>query len=364
MWRCTRCAYKFLFYFIYLLCLWIHRTTTWGEEGLPFLTVIISVLTRQGGVDPSWRVVILVSTQWGGGGSTPPHILCRRTRCAILTRREGLIPSCCFFFTQAPMTRYEQPHQPHSSPSTRKTRSAASPTPLFPLTQKTRSTTSPTLLFPLTCRTCTDRRVLCVRRLPHPAFPLKHLEHAQTGVFYVFATSLTLPFLSNTKNMPIWACFLCFVLLHVVSSLSPIYPWVWSVPWPLPTETRTCRLQVQVLRVRASGTGRAGDTWGLPVPFTSWARSTFQNWSVEWPYLVFKGPVQFGFLIPNGATATGTGCNWYPILPNCNWTDANLFFSVQLQLLTSCNWVFLGDRHIFLCSREGQGRGPKGQCVF
>jgi len=83
-----------------------------------------------------------------GEGGIKPFSLC----CCYFDTARRVITSCCFFFTQASMTRYEQPHGPHQShsfPSTRKTRSATSPTPLFPLTRKTRSTTSPTLLFPL-----------------------------------------------------------------------------------------------------------------------------------------------------------------------------------------------------------------------
>jgi len=32
----------------------------------------------------------------------------------------------------------------------------------------------------------------------HPPLPLRHVEYAQTGVFYVFAVSSTLPFPSDT----------------------------------------------------------------------------------------------------------------------------------------------------------------------
>jgi hypothetical protein len=41
---------------------------------------------------------------------------------------------------------------------------------------------------------------LRVRHLPHPVLPLEHIKHAQTGVFYAFVTSFTLPLISNTRN--------------------------------------------------------------------------------------------------------------------------------------------------------------------
>ena len=100
---------------------------------------------------------------------------------------------------------------------------------------------------PRTQKTWPSGCVLRVRHLPHPALPLKHEKHARLSMFYVFATSLTLPFPSNMKSMPVWAFFLCFVLYHIPFPHLP--PGLVS---PLTRTHQTCtrRLQVQVWRVR------------------------------------------------------------------------------------------------------------------
>ena len=138
----------------------------------------------------------------------------------------------------------------------------------------------------------------------------------------------------------LWGNLLIIIIIIRRSSLC----WAYCSPWCCPVCT--------VIR------------WASQVGFTGCCSSL--QWTKKCPdksNVVFKGPVQFSFLIPNGATATGTGCNWCLILSNCNWTDANQSLSVQLQL-SGCNWSFWGMGIFFHVQKKDRAEGPRVSMFF